>query len=149
MTREDPVTSWTPPAGMLAPVAREWRTFYRHAFTTYGVTPQMYRGLYLAQLGRCYICQKARGKHPDDPKGTGARRLGIDHNHVLGFRPQAVRGLLCSGGDRTCNRIIGWLDQAALTRAVHFLEASPAQAVFAAIELGDPDSAIQGMVYHP
>lgn len=145
----DPVKEWIAPAGMIAAIEREWRTFYRHIFTSYGVSPKQYRALYLAQLGRCYICQTARGKHPDDPKGGGNRRLGVDHNHALGNRIEAVRGLLCSGGPNTCNRIIGWLDYAALRRAADYLERAPAQTVFAAVGAGQTDDRIQGMVYHP
>lgn len=109
---------WTPPEGMADMVAREWRSFYRAALRTYGITPATYRDLYLAQMGRCAICQTATGKHPDDPKGRGGRRLGVDHNHVTG----AVRGLLCTGGDKTCNRIIGWLNAPALNRAAMYLD---------------------------
>lgn len=140
---------WEPPADMLPDVAAEWRRFYSSALRTFGVTPAEYRAMYLAQLGRCYICQKARGKHPDDPKGGGGRRLGIDHNHAFGSRREAVRGLLCSGGDRTCNRIIGWLDHAALRRAVTYVEESPAQSVLRALEDGLSDAEIQGMVLNP
>jgi hypothetical protein len=109
---------WTPPEGMDDQVAREWRSFYRAALKTYGTTPATYRDLYLAQKGRCAICRIATGKHPDDPKGRGGRRLGIDHNHIT----SVVRGLLCTGGDKTCNRIIGWLNAPALERAAMYLD---------------------------
>jgi hypothetical protein len=142
----DVITEWQPPAGMLAPVAREWRTFYRHVLSTYGIAPAEYRALYLAQLGRCYICRKTRGKHPDDPNGRGARRLGIDHNHALGYRREAVRGLLCATGDASCNRIIGWLDYPALNRAVIYVAESPAQSVLAALSEGYGDEQVQGML---
>lgn len=112
------VDVWTPPEGMSPKLVAEWRAFYRAALIKYGVTPADYRGLYLAQSGRCAICRKATGKHPDDPRGRGGRRLGIDHNHVTGF----VRGLLCTGGDKTCNRIIGWLGPEALERAADYLD---------------------------
>jgi hypothetical protein len=46
----------------------------------------------------------------------------VDHNHLTG----AVRGLLCTGGDKTCNRIIGWLDSAALRRAAEYMVFPPA-----------------------
>ena len=138
---------WTPPAGMLPEVAKGWRAFYGQIWRLCGISPAQYRALYLAQLGRCYICQIARGKHPDDPKGTGTRRLGVDHNHVIGNRIEAVRGLLCTGGDRTCNRVIGWLDYRALQRAVDYVTTSPAQSVFAALADGRSDGAIQGMAY--
>ncbi len=115
---------WTPPRGMETHFAQEWAGFYRKALDLYGVTPAMYRDLYIAQKGRCWICRKAKGKHPDNPTRDGARRLGIDHNHVTG----AVRGLLCTGGDKTCNRIIGWLTAPALERAARYLDgtATPA-----------------------
>jgi len=116
---------WTPPPGMTPKVVTEWRAFYRAALDNYDVTPRDYRDMYIAQHGTCYICRKAVGKNPDDPSGRGGRRLGIDHNHVSG----QVRGLLCSGGDKTCNRIIGWLTPTALRRAVTYLETEPARAV--------------------
>lgn len=139
--------AWTPPAGMAHQVALEWAAFYRRVRDLYGITPADYRALYLAQSGRCYICRKAKGVHPDDPRGTGGRRLGVDHNHVIGnYRRDAVRGLLCTGGDKTCNRIIGWLDHAALVRAARHLAESPAQQVFAAMNEGYEDAMIIGML---
>lgn len=116
---------WTPPASMETLVARGWRAFYGRILETYGVYPADYRDMYLAQMGCCYICRMAKGIHPDDPKGRGSRRLGVDHNHALGNNRRAVRGLLCSGGDRTCNRIIGWLNHAQLQRAVEYMECPP------------------------
>ncbi len=111
------VDLWTPPDGMNALQVRAWRAFYGRALDVYGITPDQYRLLYVAQRGRCWICRTAKGIHPDDPKAAGRRRLGIDHDHVTG----AVRGLLCTGGDKTCNRIIGWLDGASLQRAADYL----------------------------
>jgi hypothetical protein len=137
--------TWEAPAGMLSDVASDWRRFYRTVLAVYGITPAEYRALYLAQLGRCYICRTARGKHPDDPKAGGGRRLGVDHNHLIGGRA-SVRGLLCSGGDRTCNRIIGWLDHAALRRAVIYVEEAPAQGVLARLAEGPvSDEELNGM----
>lgn len=140
---------WTPPAGMLPAVISSWKTFYVQAQRTYGITPAQYRALYLAQLGRCYICQTARGKHPDDPKGKGTRRLGVDHNHAIGNRIEAVRGLLCTGSlsADTCNRMIGRYDYRALRRAVEYVEISPAQGVLAAMRDGFDDAEVQGMAY--
>lgn len=118
-------------------VVSSWRRFYRDAWTKYGVSPRFYRALYLAQSGRCYICRTARGIHPDDPKGNGSRRLGIDHNHLIGGKIEAVRALLCTGGDRTCNRIIGWLGVDSLTRAIDVLVDPPAQRL---LQAGDNTS---------
>ena len=131
------VLDWTPPEGMLKPVISSWRAFYRAALKTYDVTPAGYRALYLAQYGRCYICQKARGIHPDDPKGRGGRRLGIDHNHLIAGR-HAVRGLLCAGSlsANTCNRLIARYNYASLRRAVSYLEEAPAQAVLRRLDEG-------------
>jgi hypothetical protein len=112
------VDLWTPPYGMKQPAIAAWRSFYGLAIDRYSITPAQYRFLYLVQKGRCWVCRRAKGIHPDDPKAGGSRRLGIDHDHVTGV----VRGLLCTGGDKTCNRIIGWLDGPALRRAADYLQ---------------------------
>jgi hypothetical protein len=114
---------WTPPAGMTVENVKAWRTFYGRMLDLYGTTPADYRLLYIAQRGRCWICRTAKGIHPDDPKARGSRRLGVDHHHIGGH----VRGLLCTGGDKTCNRVIGWLDRAQLLRAADYLAAPPAR----------------------
>lgn len=115
------VDLWTPPDGMAASDIKAWRSFYSRALDEYGTTPAQYRLLYIAQRGRCWICRTAKGIHPDDPKARGSRRLGWDHNHVSGH----VRGLLCTGGDKTCNRVIGWLGRAQLLRAADYLAEPP------------------------
>lgn len=128
---------WVPPAGMSAQLASDWRDFYRSVLAKYGITPAEYRALYLAQRGRCFICRTAKGKHPDDPNGRGSRRLAVDHNHAIGDRREAVRALVCSGGDKTCNRILGWLKTPeALERGAEVLREAPAQRVLAM--LGGP-----------
>jgi hypothetical protein len=109
---------WTPPEGMNSIVRTAWIAFYSRALDVYGVTPERYRTLYEVQKGRCWICRTAKGINPLDPKGAGSRRLGIDHNHATG----QVRGLLCTGGDKTCNRIIGWLNATQLRRAADYLD---------------------------
>jgi hypothetical protein len=117
------VDLWTPPEGMRALHVAGWRTFYSRVLDVYGVTPAEYRLLYVAQKGRCWICRKAKGIHPDDPRARGSRRLGVDHDHVT----DAVRGLLCTGGDKTCNRVIGWLDAPSLFRASAYLGSRSSQ----------------------
>lgn len=118
---------WTAPAGMLPTVAASWRAFYRKAASGksgYKATPEMYVILYKAQLGRCFICQVARGINPEDPKGRGPQRLAWDHNHATG----AVRGLLCAKGEWSCNRIVGRYrdDPEAFRRGFRYLEQPPA-----------------------
>lgn len=115
------VDLWTPPAGMTAENVKAWRAFYSRLLDEYGTTPAEYRLLYVAQRGRCWICRTAKGVHPDDPKARGSRRLGVDHNHISGD----VRGLLCTGGDKTCNRVIGWLNEPQLRRAADYLRWPP------------------------
>lgn len=58
----------------------------------YGITPEVYRALWIAQQGECAICGL--------PEKT--RRLSIDHDHLTG----EVRGLLCNN----CNAGIGKLN---------------------------------------
>src|ERR1044072_8908641 len=120
------VQLWTPPEGMRSVHVAEWRSFYSRMVDQYDVTPKQYRLLYIAQKGRGLVCRVAKGIHPDDPKARGSRRLGVDHDHATG----KVRGLLCTGGDRTCNRIIGWLPAAALHRAADYLSGNEPARVF-------------------
>ena len=128
MSTAYPPRDWLPPRDMPPAVVAAWRAFYRKAWQAYGITPAQYRALYLAQLGRCYICQKAKGIHPDDPKGKGGRRLGVDHNHLIGNNAHAVRGLLCTGSlsANTCNRLIARYSQDALARAHGYVLDPPA-----------------------
>jgi hypothetical protein len=112
---------------MSATHVRAWREFFRKAASGqagYTVTWEDYVILYRAQLGRCFICQTARGINPDDPKARGSQRLGWDHNHATG----AVRGLLCTKGEWSCNRIVGrFRDKPeAFWRAFRYLTSPPA-----------------------
>jgi len=134
---------------MDATVASSWRAFYRDVLTKYGLTPDQYRALYLAQLGRCYICRSARGKHPDDPKGRGPSRLAVDHIHAMGSgNPGAVRGLLCRTGETSCNRMVGWLRDRpeAFERGASYLREAPAQAVLARMREAHTDDDLMGML---
>lgn len=79
----------------------------------YGLSAAEYWAIYEYQNGKCYICERA--------KGTGKRRLSVDHDHETGL----VRGLLCL----PCNRdILGHLRDsvAALLRAIRYLTNPPA-----------------------
>lgn len=145
-----PTVAWTPPDGMAKSLVATWRAFYRTAFVNYGVTPEFYRQMYLAQSGRCYICRKAKGIHPDDPKGGGVRRLGIDHDHMMGNQIGAVRGLLCTGSlsANTCNRLIARYSAEQLHRAYVLLSAPPAQALRSYLAGGgsNADKEIEGIL---
>lgn len=87
---------------------------------TYGITEEQYQAIYDAQGGCCYICRRA--------KGTGKKRLSVDHDHQTGH----VRGLLC----KPCNRdVLGHLrdSPAALRRAAEYLEIPPAFGVIGCV----------------
>lgn len=119
--------TWTPPEGMSPQHARQWREFFRKAASGdagYTATPEMYLILYKAQLGRCFICQVRKGINPEDPKARGMMRLGWDHNHATG----AVRGLLCTKGEWSCNRLVGRFrdNPEAWRRGARYLEQPPA-----------------------
>jgi hypothetical protein len=92
------------------------KTHGAHIQRTYGITSEQYDAIYAFQQGSCFICQRA--------KGTGRRRLAVDHRHSDG----EVRGLLC----RPCNRdVLGHLrdDPEAFRRAIQYLENPPAREV--------------------
>ncbi|WP_373289974.1 endonuclease VII domain-containing protein [Longimycelium tulufanense] len=102
-----------------ARAARRRAAHSRHIQRTYGITLDEYERLYEAQGGACAICQRA--------KGTGRRRLAVDHNHRTG----EVRGLLCG----PCNRgVLGHLhdDPDALQRAIDYLINPPSRRVLSA-----------------
>ena len=77
----------------------------------YGLQRGQYEALYEAQMGKCYICQRATGK---------TRRLSVDHDHKSGY----VRGLLC----RPCNSMLGHIrdDTLVARRIVWYLQNPPA-----------------------
>jgi hypothetical protein len=95
----------------------------------YGLTPDEYDELYRAQGGRCYVCQRASGK---------AKRLAVDHDHVLAFLHGhapgtgckfCVRGLACG----PCNQdVLGRLggNPATYERIVFELRNPPARRLF-------------------
>lgn len=88
-------------------------SFDRYLRATYNITSEEYWRIYEAQGGVCYICRRA--------KGTGRKRLSVDHCHTTGM----VRGLLCS----PCNRdVVGHLrdDPQAALRFLIYLLAPPA-----------------------
>lgn len=59
----------------------------------YGISPEEYQILLIAQNGVCAICSK---------KTDNGKRLSVDHSHTSG----KVRGLLCS----KCNFAVGLLN---------------------------------------
>ena len=96
----------------------------RHVEATYGITAEEYARLYLAQGGRCFVCQRASG---------AAKRLAVDHDHKrgCGHDPsvgcrQCIRCLACG----PCNQVVlGRYDADALARAIMVLKTLPAQRV--------------------
>lgn len=89
------------------------KAWERRLLATYGITADEYWQIYKLQGGCCYICRRA--------KGTGRKRLSVDHCHKDGY----IRGLLCG----PCNRdVLGHLrdDYEALLRGVDYLNNPPA-----------------------
>lgn len=68
----------------------------------YGISLRDYERLFAYQGGRCAICGREPLKAP----------LNVDHDHRKKGRA-AVRGLLCAGRYRGCNRLLGRVDDAA------------------------------------
>ena len=131
------MSEWTPPAGMAANHVTAWRNFFRKAASGaagYTAGWEDYVILYRAQLGRCFICRRARGINPDDPKARGSQRLGWDHNHSTGL----IRGLLCTKGERSCNRIVGNFrdNPEAFARGASYLASPPALVLLQAVPAG-------------
>jgi hypothetical protein len=84
----------------------------RRVQKVYGLQPGQYGQIYLAQGGKCAICQRATG---------ATRNLAVDHDHASGL----VRGLLCS----TDNKLVGHLrdDPEAALRLYRYLIDPPAK----------------------
>lgn len=84
------------------------RLYLFHLKKTYGITPQQYEAMFIAQGGRCAIC------HSDEP-GSKYNRWHIDHRHDTGV----VRGILCL----QCNVMIGMAreDAVILSAAIAYL----------------------------
>jgi hypothetical protein len=75
----------------------------RHVTRNFELSPEEYDELYEYQGGRCALCRRA--------KGTGSKRLAVDHDHhqamLDGHHPDkgcrnCVRGLVCSD----CNDVL-------------------------------------------
>jgi hypothetical protein len=106
-------------------------TWNRYLVATYGITAEDYWAIYEFQGGVCYICRRA--------KGTGRKKLSVDHCHKTGV----VRGLVCG----PCNRdVLGHLrdDTAALQRAIDYLTSPPAVAVLGVRITPDTDLTLNG-----
>lgn len=87
-------------------------THERRVQREYGLKPGEYGQLYIAQGGKCAICQRATG---------ATRKLSVDHDHKTGL----TRGLTC----RPCNDLLGHLrdDVEAARRLVAYLLDPPAR----------------------
>ncbi|ASR86162.1 endonuclease VII [Mycobacterium phage BobSwaget] len=91
---------------------RSTGTWAARILATYGITEDEYWAIYEFQGGRCYICQRANGKH---------KRLSVDHDHKTGI----IRGLLCT----MCNKYtLGWARDSIefFERSIDYLRKPPA-----------------------
>ena len=71
---------------------RSYKEFVRGLKRNYGITPEKYNEMLIAQDNSCACC----GAHEDEFK----RRLHVDHVHATG----QVRALLCT----RCNPLVGF-----------------------------------------
>lgn len=71
-----------------------------HLRRMYGLTPEQYDALLVAQGGVCAICEAASDE-----------RLHVDHDHACcpgkASCGKCIRGLLCG----KCNRLLGWYEK--------------------------------------
>ena len=104
--------------------AQKKRNGERRAEKVYGITPEDYQALYIAQNGRCVLCRRVIGIN---------RRAAIDHDHSCqlcggtGCR-ECVRGLM----DNHCNReVLGWFrdDPIRFEAIVEYLRNPPAKQI--------------------
>jgi hypothetical protein len=105
----------------------------KRLLTLYGITLEEYARLWEFQAGKCPICGTSlQGPNEIGKPGFGnGVRVEVDHDHTAGLTPrQAVRGLLCGGRWKGCNRRIGGgVDNAPwLRRVLDYLTNPPAQA---------------------
>src|SRR5690606_39453637 len=97
-----------------------------HVLNTYNITEEQYQAIYEAQGGTCAICRRA--------KGTGRKRLAVDHDHSCcpgrTSCGRCVRSLCCA----TCNRILGHLrdDPEMVERILIYLVEPPGREVLKA-----------------
>lgn len=72
----------------------QFKSWMRNLHRNYGITPACFNKLWVAQGGKCAICEVNL-----KPRGRMADAVAVDHNHQTG----EVRALLC----RKCNHGLG------------------------------------------
>lgn len=93
----------------------DYLSLRRFTLKKYGLTPEGYLALWLAQDGRCAICRRAEtAMRAGTPK-----MLAVDHSRTTGL----VRGLLCFN----CNVALGLFaeNRESLLAAVSYLDRAP------------------------
>lgn len=94
---------------------RRTYTHEKHILDTYALTSEEYWKIYEAQGGVCYMCRRA--------KGTGRRKLSVDHCHKTGL----VRGLICSVDNKYLGHARDQIEH--FERCIEYLKDPPAVAV--------------------
>jgi hypothetical protein len=99
----------------------------RRRAATYGITPEQYEALLVAQGGGCAIC----GRRPS------GRRLAVDHDHACcpgkTSCGRCVRGLLCWTENKWLHHIGD--NPAVAERAANYLRNPPARAIAASVQV--------------
>lgn len=82
-----------------------------HLLRTFGMTPEVFEGMWLRSKGCCYICDVGLSR-----LDRGRTMVNVDHDHSTGV----IRGLLC----RNCNVMLGHAgdESRVLRRAITYLE---------------------------
>src|ERR1017187_53944 len=99
---------------------------------TYGLTIDEYVAMWTYQGGKCGICHKPimisiGGK----VYGAGGLRSEIDHRHITGKakfevpKKHTVRGLMCGGRYKGCNKRLGHVDDVSWLRGAERYVANP------------------------
>ncbi len=95
----------------------------------YGISLDEFVALWEFQGRKCAICQTDLDITTAAPDWQQGMRTEIDHNHAKGLpKRDAIRGLLCGGRWKGCNRRLGHIDDAIwLQAAADYISDPPAQ----------------------
>ena len=99
----------------------------------YGITLQDFFDLYDYQKGKCAVCGEVLGDiRPGSPGWDNGVRIEVDHEHDTDLPlKETVRGLLCGGRWKGCNRKLGRIDKGNwLKQASDYIADPPARRMF-------------------
>lgn len=109
----------------------------RNLLREYGITLDEYVAIWELQGRRCPICGEELDIALGQPGHGNGSRTELDHDHTEGItKRSSVRGLLCGGRWKGCNRRLGHVDDAEwLEAARRYVTDPPAQQLIAHIDV--------------